>query len=93
MSSSPNPLRPITQYIRTQRPMVPLFATPLEEDHKKPQSVLLEGKYWKRRLGAVVEEYKKWRKYFRPVRDAPLSEQDVTHVVDGAAPEAWNQLG
>ena len=75
--------------------MVRMFATPLEEDHKKPQSVLLEGKYWKRRLGAIVEEYKKWRKFFRPVRDAPLSEEDVLHVVNGATSSSqnWNGLG
>ena len=70
-----------------------MFATPLEEDHKKPQSVLLEGKYWKRKMATVIEEYKKWRKFSRPVRDAPLSEEDVVNVVDGAARTAWNGLG
>ncbi len=29
------------------------------------QAVVLEGKYWKRRLESVTSEYKKWRLFFR----------------------------
>jgi MAX-like protein X len=27
--------------------------------------VVLEGKYWKRKLAAVTAEYKKWRMFYR----------------------------
>ena len=29
------------------------------------QAIVLEGKYWKRRLDTVTAEYKKWRKFFK----------------------------
>jgi MAX-like protein X len=29
------------------------------------QAVVLEGKYWKRRLQSVISEYRKWRKFFK----------------------------
>ena len=29
------------------------------------QAVVLEGKYWKRRLESVTAEYKKWRMFWR----------------------------
>ena len=29
------------------------------------QAVVLEGKYWKRRLDTVTKEYKKWRRFYR----------------------------
>ena len=45
------------------------FATPLENDadfenHSRPEAVVMEGKYWKRRIETVVAEYKKWRAFF-----------------------------
>jgi hypothetical protein len=76
--------------------MICMFATPLEEDHNKPQAVVLEGKYWKRRLGAIVEEYKKWRKFFRPVRDPLLTEDDMmSSVMSSLSTASWkdNQRG
>lgn len=33
--------------------------------HDKPEAVVLEGKYWKRKLAAVTAEYKKWRMFYR----------------------------
>ena len=33
--------------------------------HICPQSVVLEGQYWKRRVEAVAREYRKWRIYHR----------------------------
>lgn len=45
------------------------FATPLDNEsdcdsHSKPEAVVMEGKYWKRRIETVVAEYKKWRAFF-----------------------------
>nr|KAG5694292.1 hypothetical protein BaRGS_032010 [Batillaria attramentaria] len=54
------------QYIYYRKPIVCQFATPLSDYiHTKPEAVVLEGKYWKRRLDTVTKEYKRWRRYFR----------------------------
>ncbi|RUS77323.1 hypothetical protein EGW08_014920, partial [Elysia chlorotica] len=54
------------QYIYSKRPMVCQFAMPLSDDiHSRPEAVVLEGKYWKRRLDVVTAEYKKWRRYYK----------------------------
>lgn len=54
------------QYIYHRRSVVCQFATPLSDYiHTKPEAVVLEGKYWKRRLDTVTKEYKKWRRYYR----------------------------
>lgn len=46
--------------------MICQFASPLDVDtHNKPEAVVLEGKYWKRKLAAVTAEYKKWRMFYR----------------------------
>lgn len=42
------------------------FASPLDVDlHSKPESVVLEGKYWKRQFDVIKAEYMKWRKFYR----------------------------
>lgn len=42
------------------------FASPLDVDgHNKPEAVVMEGKYWKRKLSTVAAEYKKWRLFYR----------------------------
>ncbi|XP_074643349.1 MLX-interacting protein-like isoform X2 [Tubulanus polymorphus] len=54
------------QFIQKKNAMICQFATPLSDDfHRKAESVVLEGKYWKRRLQTVTSEYKKWRSYHR----------------------------
>lgn len=65
------------QCIRGRRPPGCQFTAPVETDvHKKSETIVLEGKYWKRREKAIVDEYKKWRIFhkqksqthcFRPV--------------------------
>ena len=32
--------------------------------HSKPEAVVLEGKYWKRKIKTVVQEYQNWRTFF-----------------------------
>ena len=50
------------QYIRGRRPPGCQFVAPAETDvHKKSETIVLEGKYWKRKEKAIVDEYKKWR--------------------------------
>ncbi|KAM9728060.1 carbohydrate-responsive element-binding protein isoform 3-T3 [Menidia menidia] len=45
------------------------FVTPLEgseaEAHRKPEAIILEGSYWKRRIEVVIKEYHKWRIYYK----------------------------
>lgn len=65
------------QCIRGRRPPGCQFTAPVETDvHKKSETIVLEGKYWKRKEKAIVDEYKKWRTFhkqksqmncFRPV--------------------------
>ncbi len=52
--------------IAGRNPVVCQFSSPIDGDsHKKPEAVILEGKYWKRRLTTVTAEYQKWRMYHR----------------------------
>lgn len=54
------------QCIRGRRPPGCRFNAPVETDvHKKPESTLLEGKYWKRKEKAISDEYKKWRMFHK----------------------------
>lgn len=54
------------QFIKKERTLVCQFASPLDVDtHNKPEAVVLEGKYWKRKLAAVTAEYKRWRMFYR----------------------------
>ncbi|XP_063225432.1 MLX-interacting protein isoform X2 [Bacillus rossius redtenbacheri] len=74
------------QFIMKKNTLVCQFASPLDVDtHNKPEAVVLEGKYWKRKLAAVTAEYKKWRLFYRnramgwPSKEGPdiLSEMDL----------------
>eukprot|EP00079_Xenopus_tropicalis_P014831 XP_004911819.1 PREDICTED: carbohydrate-responsive element-binding protein isoform X1 [Xenopus tropicalis] len=57
------------QYIEKRKTPVCGFVTPLTgsegDDHRKPEAVVLEGNYWKRRIEAVMKEYNKWRIYYK----------------------------
>ncbi|XP_033014898.1 MLX-interacting protein-like [Lacerta agilis] len=53
------------QYVEKRQNPVCSFVTPLEcsdvDVHRKPEAVIMEGKYWKRQIGVVIREYHKWR--------------------------------
>ncbi|XP_068126127.1 carbohydrate-responsive element-binding protein-like [Hyperolius riggenbachi] len=57
------------QYVEKRKTPVCGFVTPLDglegDDHRKPEAVVLEGNYWKRRIEAVMKEYNKWRIYYK----------------------------
>ncbi|XP_059220881.1 protein WBSCR14 homolog [Stomoxys calcitrans] len=54
------------QFILKRKTPVCQFASPLDVDiHSNPQSVVLEGKYWKRQLAVIKAEYRKWRRNFK----------------------------
>ncbi|XP_078535697.1 carbohydrate-responsive element-binding protein isoform X1 [Lissotriton helveticus] len=57
------------QYVEKRKNPVCGFVTPLEgsdaDDHRKPEAVVLEGNYWKRRIEVVMKEYHRWRIYYK----------------------------
>uniref|UniRef100_A0A1A9WHG3 BHLH domain-containing protein n=1 Tax=Glossina brevipalpis TaxID=37001 RepID=A0A1A9WHG3_9MUSC len=54
------------QFILKRRTPVCQFASPLDVDvHSNPQSIVLEGKYWKRQMVVIKAEYRKWRRNFK----------------------------
>jgi len=54
------------QFIQGQRPIVCQFDPPIsDKTHSKAEAIVLEGKYWKRRLESVTAEYKKWRIFYK----------------------------
>ncbi|XP_067388092.1 MLX-interacting protein-like isoform X2 [Emydura macquarii macquarii] len=81
------------QYVERRKNPVCNFVTPLEcsdrDDHRKPEAVIMEGKYWKRQIEVVIREYHKWRTYFctrvQKKKDQPvsLSTQGVANAVQG----------
>uniref|UniRef100_A0A8D8W4T9 MLX-interacting protein n=1 Tax=Cacopsylla melanoneura TaxID=428564 RepID=A0A8D8W4T9_9HEMI len=65
------------QFVSKKNALVCQFASPLDADtHNKPEAVVLEGKYWKRKLHAVTAEYKKWRQFFH------IQRQDSDELAD-----------
>ncbi|XP_077596495.1 carbohydrate-responsive element-binding protein [Stigmatopora nigra] len=57
------------QYVEKRKNPVCGFVTPLEgseaDAHRKPEAIVLEGSYWKRRIEVVIKEYHKWRIYYK----------------------------
>ena len=57
---------------KRKRPLVCQFANTLEETTTSANLAVLEGKYWKRRLESITNEYKKWRELSRRRLKPPL---------------------
>ncbi|XP_008284570.1 carbohydrate-responsive element-binding protein isoform X2 [Stegastes partitus] len=57
------------QYVEKRKNPVCGFVSPLEgseaDAHRKPEAIILEGSYWKRRIEVVIKEYHKWRIYYK----------------------------
>uniref|UniRef100_A0A671TR49 Carbohydrate-responsive element-binding protein-like n=1 Tax=Sparus aurata TaxID=8175 RepID=A0A671TR49_SPAAU len=57
------------QYVEKRKSPACGFVTPLEgseaDSHRKPEAIVLEGCYWKRRIEVVIKEYHKWRIYYK----------------------------
>lgn len=73
------------QYVEKLKNPVCNFVTPLEgletEEHRKPESVVIEGKYWKRRIEIVIREYHIWRTYFRNQLRNKKSDEDLSQLL------------
>ncbi|KAL3319630.1 hypothetical protein Ciccas_001699 [Cichlidogyrus casuarinus] len=61
------------QYIYKFQPIVVKFQAPLTEGHGSPEAIILEGKYWKRKVHTISNEYQKWRNFFRNQPHQPAS--------------------
>lgn len=84
------------QFIKKQNTLVCQFASPLDVDtHVKPETTILEGKYWKRRVEAVIAEYKKWRKFhiMRLLGKGDTSVQDTIADMDTAESQCSDLAG
>uniref|UniRef100_A0A667ZYS1 Carbohydrate-responsive element-binding protein-like n=1 Tax=Myripristis murdjan TaxID=586833 RepID=A0A667ZYS1_9TELE len=57
------------QYVERRKNPMCGFVSPLEgseaDAHRKPEAIILEGSYWKRRIEVVIKEYHKWRIYYK----------------------------
>ncbi|KAM5192257.1 MLX-interacting protein [Mantella aurantiaca] len=83
------------QYIEKRLNPVCHFVTPLDasvdfDEHRRPEAIATEGRYWKRRIEIVVREYHKWRTYFKKRlqkhRDEDLSSLVKDDDLDAAVP-------
>lgn len=66
--------------ILCRSPLVCQFSAPgdLDSTHNKPEAIVLEGKYWKRKLATVCAEYKKWRLFFKDKTKVQTAKQAVS---------------
>ncbi|XP_012225348.2 MLX-interacting protein isoform X2 [Linepithema humile] len=81
------------QFILKQNTLVCQFASPLDVDtHNKPEAVVLEGKYWKRKLAAVTAEYKKWRMFYRN-KILGWTNKDGTEMMESMDMLDWDNGG
>ncbi|XP_030789254.1 carbohydrate-responsive element-binding protein isoform X2 [Rhinopithecus roxellana] len=69
------------QYVERRKSPVCGFVTPLQgpeaDAHRKPEAVVLEGNYWKRRIEVVMREYHKWRIYYKKRLRKSSREEDL----------------
>ncbi|ELW61346.1 Williams-Beuren syndrome chromosomal region 14 protein [Tupaia chinensis] len=85
------------QYVERRKSPVCGFVTPLQgpeaDEHRKPEAVVLEGNYWKRRIEVVMREYHKWRIYYKKRLRKSSREGDLLtpkQVEEGwPPPERW----
>ncbi|MBN3289973.1 MLXIP protein, partial [Polypterus senegalus] len=75
------------QYVEKRENPVCHFVTPLDgsidvEEHRRPEAIATEGKYWKRRIEIVIREYHKWRTYFKK-RLQKHKDEDLSSLVKG----------
>ncbi len=66
------------QFIKGNSKLLCAFANPLEIDnHNRTEgSTLLEGKYWKRKMNTVTQQYMKWRLFYKN-RGSTTPDQEV----------------
>lgn len=69
------------QFILKRKTKVCQFASPLDTDvHSEPQSIILEGKYWKRHCQVIENEYLRWRRHH--INKALPASTETTSEID-----------
>ncbi|NWI08947.1 MLXIP protein, partial [Crypturellus soui] len=73
------------QYLEKRKNPVCHFVTPLDgsvdvDEHRRPEAIATEGKYWKQRIEIVIREYHKWRTYFKK-RLQKHKDEDLSSLV------------
>jgi hypothetical protein len=83
------------EFSKRKKPLICQFSSALEEVEcsnptVKGDVVLLEGKYWRRKLDSITNEYKKWREFSRQSRK--MSRQ-LDNGYDMLYQDPMNQFG
>ncbi|XP_074061655.1 MLX-interacting protein [Macrotis lagotis] len=85
------------QYLEKRKNPVCHFVTPLDgsvdvDEHRRPEAMTTEGKYWKRRIEIVIREYHKWRTYFKK-RLQKHKDEDLSSLVRDDDLLFWHKSG
>ncbi|XP_045743679.2 MLX-interacting protein isoform X2 [Mirounga angustirostris] len=81
------------QYLEKRKNPVCHFVTPLDgsvevDEHRRPEAITTEGKYWKSRIEIVIREYHKWRTYFKK-RLQQHKDEDLSSLAQVSELRGW----
>ncbi|XP_044296884.1 MLX-interacting protein, partial [Varanus komodoensis] len=81
------------QYLEKRKNPVCHFVTPLDgsvevDEHRRPEAIATDGKYWKWRIEIVIREYHKWRTYFKK-RLQKHRDEDLSSLVQDDDMHHW----
>ncbi|XP_027804969.1 MLX-interacting protein isoform X1 [Marmota flaviventris] len=85
------------QYLEKRKNPVCHFVTPLDgsvdvDEHRRPEAITTEGKYWKSRIEFVIREYHKWRTYFKK-RLQQHKDEDLSSLAQDDDILYWHKHG
>ncbi|XP_025789002.1 MLX-interacting protein [Puma concolor] len=85
------------QYLEKRKNPVCHFVTPLDgsvevDEHRRPEAITTEGKYWKSRIEIVIREYHKWRTYFKK-RLQQHKDEDLSSLARDDDMLYWHKRG
>ncbi|XP_037367135.1 MLX-interacting protein [Talpa occidentalis] len=85
------------QYLEKRKNPVCHFVTPLDgsvdvDEHRRPEAITTEGKYWKSRIEIVIREYHKWRTYFKK-RLQQHKDEDLSSLAQDDDLLYWHKHG
>ncbi|XP_047416530.1 MLX-interacting protein isoform X3 [Sciurus carolinensis] len=85
------------QYLEKRKNPVCHFVTPLDgsvdvDEHRRPEAITTEGKYWKSRIEFVIREYHKWRTYFKK-RLQQHKDEDLSSLAQDDDMLYWHKHG
>uniref|UniRef100_A0A8D0VE59 BHLH domain-containing protein n=1 Tax=Sus scrofa TaxID=9823 RepID=A0A8D0VE59_PIG len=85
------------QYLEKRKNPVCHFVTPLDgsvevDEHRRPEAITTEGKYWKSRIEIVIREYHKWRTYFKK-RLQQHKDEDLSSLAQDDDMLYWHKHG